>query len=572
MPTTTPDWSEVSGWRRDAVHYPARPLHPLDISFVVETVGPGSEVGFVEWSLPMERIADKAVNGGWVYTRLEPAGDPPEALVRLMSKFPFFFRLWRVIPPLRKRVLGFDAFLAQGGFEGQIDTWDERWRPEAERRVADLRRLDIATANRSEMAAQLEAWHEYMTWQWSVHIRIHLVCFFVRGKLVDICRRLLGLSDLDAYELIKRSDPVLLEPPRKLAAIARRAADDQTVAAALRESPNEALADLSGTWFEDALTSFLDAHGDVPIDGFEAALPTWRELPHRVVGLVQQMRRHDPDAEDASFQARRQQRIEELRGRLSGGDLAEFDRWLALGERAYPLNDTHNYVLFELPVGLVRYAALRAGELLAADGLLDQTSDVFFLYLGELTTLLREGGDVRSLVARRREDLAYARTLDPPEFVGAQPVPPTDPFPPRVAEAVRILVAQSDKMYGNAMPVQSAAGAISGVAGSPGSAEGNACVVTGVHELDKVREGDVLVCHITGPAWTVVFPIISGLVTDAGGALSHPAIVAREFGIPSVVGTGNATRVLRDGQRVRLDGTKAVVEVLEHAPLPADHS
>jgi pyruvate,water dikinase len=67
---------------------------------------------------------------------------------------------------------------------------------------------------------------------------------------------------------------------------------------------------------------------------------------------------------------------------------------------------------------------------------------------------------------------------------------------------------------------------------------------------------------MTGPAWTVVFPIISGLVTEAGGPMSHPAIVAREFGIPSVVGTGNATRVLRDGQRVRLDGANAVVQVV----------
>jgi pyruvate,water dikinase len=347
--------------------------------------------------------------------------------------------------------------------------------------------------------------------------------------------------------------------------MARRAAGDPAVAAALRKPPKEALDALRGTWFEDSLASFLDAHGDVPVDGFEPSLATWRELPHRVVALVQRMlgADHDPDAEDA-FQAERKRRVDELRARLSGDDLAEFDSCLALGELAYPLNDTHNYILFELPVGLVRYTALRAGELLVRDGVLDEPSDVFFLYLDELTSALREGREVRSLVGPRREELARAQALEPPEFVGKQPpIPPTDPFPPRVAQALRLLLEQSDQMYGNATPTTASSGSsLSGIAGSPGTAEGRACVVTGVRELDKVREGDVLVCPMTGPAWTVVFPIISGLVTEAGGALSHPAIVAREFGIPSVVGTGNATRVLRDGQQIRVDGTNAVVDVL----------
>src|SRR5207247_4255281 len=114
-----------------------------------------------------------------------------------------------------------------------------------------------------------------------------------------------------------------------------------------------------------------------------AALPTWRELPHRVVALVQQMlgTSHDPDAEDNSFQADRKIRIDELRGQLSGDESATFDRWLALGELAYPLNDTHNHILFELPIGIVRYTALRAGELLARDGIADDPSDVSLLHL-----------------------------------------------------------------------------------------------------------------------------------------------------------------------------------------------
>ncbi|MGH7859089.1 MAG: PEP-utilizing enzyme [Candidatus Binatia bacterium] len=561
--STEPSWKEAEGWRRDAVHYPARPLRPLDVSFVIETVGPGSGIGFAEWSLPIEHVADKTVHG-WVYIRMVPAGDPPEAAIRLMSKARFLGRLWRLIPPLRRRILGFDRFLAEGGFEAHIPTWETVWRPEAERRLDSLRRLDVRTAGPAEVAAQLESWHEYLTWQWSPHIRIHLVCSYVRGRFAEVCARLLGLDELDAYELVKRSDPVLLEPSHRLSVIAQRAAGDPAARTALEQGAEDAHEALRGTWFDRELEAFLDAHGDVPVDGFEPSLPTWREQPHRVVALVQQLMRAgiDPEAADASFEAVRKRRIDELRGRLSGDDRAEFDRWLELAERAYPLNDNHNHLLFELPVGLTRYAALRAGELLVDGGQLADPADVFFLSLDELTSALRDGSDVRPLIAPRRQAHEWSLTLDPPEFPRPVPPPPTDTLPPRVADTLRVLLDQTDKMYGTVGTQADGASVLVGLAGSPGVAEGRVCLVTNVRELDKVREGDVLVCPITGPAWTAVFPIISGLVTEAGGPLSHPAIVAREFGIPSVVGTGTATRTLRDGQLVRVDGTNARVEIL----------
>ncbi|MGH2659726.1 MAG: PEP-utilizing enzyme [Actinomycetota bacterium] len=83
----------------------------------------------------------------------------------------------------------------------------------------------------------------------------------------------------------------------------------------------------------------------------------------------------------------------------------------------------------------------------------------------------------------------------------------------------------------------------------------------GEHEFGKIRAGDVVVCPVTSPAWSVVFPSMGALVTDGGGILSHPAIIAREHGIPAVVGTGNATSLFRDGQLVTVDGSVGVVEV-----------
>ena len=93
--------------------------------------------------------------------------------------------------------------------------------------------------------------------------------------------------------------------------------------------------------------------------------------------------------------------------------------------------------------------------------------------------------------------------------------------------------------------------------------EGPARYVTSLDEFDQVQEGEILVCHMTNPAWVVLFTKISGLVTEAGGAVSHPAVVAREFGIPAVVGTTNAGDRIATGDRVRVNGTTGVVEILE---------
>ncbi len=102
---------------------------------------------------------------------------------------------------------------------------------------------------------------------------------------------------------------------------------------------------------------------------------------------------------------------------------------------------------------------------------------------------------------------------------------------------------------------------IRGIAVSPGQYTGPARVIASESEFGKLQAGDVLVCPTTTPVWSVLFPSIGALVTDAGGILSHPAIIAREYRVPGVVATGNVTKVLRDGQVVTVDGAAGLVEV-----------
>jgi pyruvate,water dikinase len=108
----------------------------------------------------------------------------------------------------------------------------------------------------------------------------------------------------------------------------------------------------------------------------------------------------------------------------------------------------------------------------------------------------------------------------------------------------------------------SATDRIEGLAASPGVVEGTARVVMSLEEFDAVQPGEIVVCRMTNPAWVVLFTRIAGLVTDAGGVASHPAVVSREFGLPAVVGTSNATERIKTGSRVRLNGSTGIVEVI----------
>jgi len=135
-------------------------------------------------------------------------------------------------------------------------------------------------------------------------------------------------------------------------------------------------------------------------------------------------------------------------------------------------------------------------------------------------------------------------------------------FPGAVARITRaFLTSVSDANFAR-LPVDGDALGASGVPGSPGVYEGTARVLHGTHEFERLQSGDVLVAPVTSPAYNTVLPLLGAVVTDKGGALCHAAIVAREFGIPAVVGTVDGTTRIPDGAKVRVDGTAGTVTVL----------
>ena len=155
------------------------------------------------------------------------------------------------------------------------------------------------------------------------------------------------------------------------------------------------------------------------------------------------------------------------------------------------------------------------------------------------------------LVSRRRDEREDAFELRPPDWIGTATAD-------QLAFPYLTLWGFPEKFHRER---STSAEQVVGLAASPGIAEGVARIVSSLDQFNEVEDGEILVCSMTNPAWVVLFTRIGGLVTDAGGMAAHPAVVAREFGLPAVVGTSNATKRIKTGDRIRVNGATGVVDI-----------
>jgi pyruvate,water dikinase len=246
-----------------------------------------------------------------------------------------------------------------------------------------------------------------------------------------------------------------------------------------------------------------------------------------------------------------------MRGVPSGDGRTQLERALQLALKMSPLTPDHHFYIDQGTNARVRYVLVAIGRKLAQAGLLDDPEDAIYLLYNELRALMANPSalDARALVSERRDEHERALEFRPPDWIGTTTEVALE-FP------YLRLWGYPERFYATS---SAQAGEIGGLAASAGVAEGIARRVASPAEFDAVKDGEILVCRMTNPAWIVVFTKIAGLVTDAGGTISHPAVIAREFGIPAVVGTSVATERITTGDRIRVNGSTGRVEILSHA-------
>ena len=274
--------------------------------------------------------------------------------------------------------------------------------------------------------------------------------------------------------------------------------------------------------------------------------PRWSERPTTLVPLILgHVRSFGPGEAARRFERGRQEArekerelLERLRGLPDGERKAEetqrmIDRVRTFtGYREYPkYGMIGRYFVY-------KQALLAEAERLVQAGVLREKEDIFYLRLQELHEVVRTQQVDGQLIHRRKEEFKSYQALTPP----------------------RVLTSDGEAVAGSYRRDDLPAGALAGLPVSAGTVEGRARVVLDMAQAD-LEPGDILVTAYTDPSWTPLFVAIRGLVTEVGGLMTHGAVIAREYGLPAVVGVEQATRLIRDGQRIRVHGTEGYVEI-----------
>jgi len=288
----------------------------------------------------------------------------------------------------------------------------------------------------------------------------------------------------------------------------------------------------------------------------EFIFPSFREDMTPVVQLVRDQFASDYDypAKIAVLRADIDAAAKEILEGLEGEALEEMRAANDVNLKMAPLTPDHHFYIDQGANAHVRLVLVAVGEKLVAQGVLDAPDDVILFRYNELRAFIGNptGIDGRAIVAAAKAKRAAAEKIQPRDWVGS--VTAT-----QLAFPYLNLWGFPDKFTRSNVKVH---GQVSGIAGSPGVVEGVARVVLSEAEFDGLMEGEILVCQMTNPAWQVLYGKISAVVTDAGGTVSHPAVLAREYGIPAVVGTSVATSTIKTGDRLRVDGNTGLVEIL----------
>jgi pyruvate,water dikinase len=236
----------------------------------------------------------------------------------------------------------------------------------------------------------------------------------------------------------------------------------------------------------------------------------------------------------------------------------KLDTAVELATRMMPLTPDHHFYMDQGTFSRMRLVLLAVGRAMVKAGLLKDPEDIMFLEYDQLRAYVANPGgyDGQAIIKEARAAYDKAHQIRPRDWVG------TVTHWAMYEEPYHTLWGWPQRWERAQVGEDAIEGVVKGLPAAAGIAEGTACVVTSPEDFDKVKSGQILVCIMTNPAWVVLFSKIKAVVTDTGGVLAHTAVVAREFGIPGVVGTGDATYRIKDGDRLRVNGSTGTVEIL----------
>jgi pyruvate,water dikinase len=560
-------------WFWNSMHFPV-PMPAFDVACID---APYQAVG--EWqnrffAVPPAMGIDYRIVNGYVYISGNPVTDPEKVAERV------------------------EIFQRRAGY--YLEHWDElygAWKEKMKALIAEITDLPVPDLPEYEPDAVmfeaerntafyevLEAYSRTLRCgdlMWQHHFELLLLGYGAYVTFADYCKSSLpDIPDQHIAQMVAGIDVLLFKPSAELRRLAKLAIDGGVDGAFVEgRSPEEIDAELAQSeagrqWLEE-LEQVKDPWFNMATgDGLYHYYRSWYDDPSipyaSVIGYVRALK-EDAQVERPSEElARERDRLAEEYGALLDEQSREtFNELLGLSRMVFPYVEEHKFFCDYWFLTRWWNKVREFGSLLAKHGFLEDSEDIFQLGRHEVAVALDEllltwatGGAPLGpthwppIVARRKELLERLAEWTPPPAIGATPETITDPM------TIMLWGVTTERVHDWAHAKEGGA-RLTGAAASPGVAEGVARVVISIDELAGVRDGDVLVCLITSPAWAPIFPKIKAVVTDIGGVMSHAAIVCREYGLPAVVGTGRATAEIQTGQMIRVDGSTGIVTILD---------
>lgn len=552
--TLRPDYDQNIFWFRDDLHQPY-PISPMGMTTIQKHHAWGYHVASEQTQLPPSKGAHVKMYKGRVYLGFALIDDPAE---------------------VARRAQEFGKLVAYCK-----DHWDEYYHRYISEVIANLNSLAAVDSERlttPHLLDYLKKSEEINRRHWEIHFILMYPADTLYLEFEAFCKNN-RLDEKDFVSMLKGFASMPAQTDEELWNLAKMAGE-VGLRDALLNTPAEALTRSlkdkpeAGEW-RKRLDDFLLVHGNrISAAHLDVMFPTWREDPTPVLETIGSYFPRMDDGWDFT-QARqavaqqRDQAIDAFRKRLKEEDKAVFEGLLKVAQQVYAYQEDHGFYIDQGSTAALRHTLIACGHRLKRFGLLERADDVFFLTYSELVEIL---GDlardekigtyhhralVPPLVTERKENWDSAGQADAPLTVGNVPETMTDPI------AIKVFGIIDDVLHpkGEKEVVER----LEGFPGSPGVVTGPARVVRRFEEFPSLQSGEILVCPYTSTAWTPLFLKISGVVTDTGGMLTHAAIAAREYGIPAVVGTWNATNSIRDGDTVKVDGNTGVVEIVRRA-------
>jgi pyruvate,water dikinase len=525
-------------WERDNIHFP-RP----STRYWVETHPAAFRRGTTDFArfygMVIDGLECQYVNG-FAYNQVAPAppAEIPERLQRAQQAMDG--KLWRE----------------------QLGEWDEERKPASIAAHRAIQAVDPAALSDQELSDYLARCRDHHAAMITQHMRYTASAMLPVGDF---------LAHVSAWT--GRPFSGLLGLMRGAAEVSRGGSDEQremieairTDPAALRllesDRPGaDVLAALRGLGggTGDAVAGYLDLVGNRLLDGFDICEPRAIELPDALVRALR------IDATEHREAANIDEQVAAVRADVPRPAQALFDELLGEARLMYRLRDERGVYSDIWASGLVRRAALAAGERLHARGRLADPEHIVDAGLQEMQAMVTgSGGPSADELAARAVERAEKVAVQAPAHLGDPPQPPPDmsQLPPAAARLMGATFIAIGQVFGSA-EAEHEDGVLHGLAASGGVYEGPARRVSGPAEFGRIVRGDVLVTEATSEAFNILLPLLGAIVTDNGGLLSHSAIVAREYGIPGVVGTREATQRIEDGARIRVDGDTGQVTLL----------